>query len=355
MQQVRGKIWGMIFMAVLVGANFAWADDYGKIKGGQLKVGSEEGKAFDIDVSGKAKFAVYADVKAGDACKDDDAGKMILGNKPNPDQHHLPLVCYQGKWSMVAFLGGANGKLAHCQEGEFLTLNKDYTAVCKAVAVAPVQQEKQGEVPNLICYKTWVKLQSPYSMDCPMAYSLDLTAANDFKSMGTQFSNYKFSLKAWAQNNHLSVPYSTIKAALTQNDYKGSFEKTYDVNPDKVKFPYVILARLKKGVNIGKTLTLTTSNSDRQIVLGSGVNHYSMLIINRYKDKSGYRYEVLGAYFRDTSTNDEFKEGYYRKIRLNEGEVPVAIKVEYDWTGQSDREQIAGVEEDTALIFEFQG
>ncbi len=357
MQHVRGKIWGMVLIVSLM-ANFAWADDYGKMKGGQLSVGNEEGKSFDIDISGKAKLAVYADVKAGDACKGDDAGKMILGNKPHPDQHYLPLVCYQGKWAMVALItgannNGANGKLTPCQEGEFLTLNSDYTISCKSVVVSA--GEKDAAVENLMCYKSNVKLQSPYSIDCPMAYSQDLTQANDFSSMGTRFKDYKFSLKAWAQSNNLSVAYDKIKTELMKDNNKGSFEKIYDVHPDKVKFPYVILARLKQGVNIGKTLTLTTSNDDRQIVLGSGVNQYTMVIINRHQEKSGYRYEVLAAYFRDTSTSDEFKEGFYHKIRLQEGEVPATLKVEYGWTGQDDHEPIAGVGDNAALIFEFQG
>ena len=330
----------------------AMAADIGMIAGKQLKIGSDEVKVL-VDPNSHFNLANVG-VKAGDSCQQASPGALVLSN----DQRPLPLVCYDGKWHKITPLSAINEVVDNCGDNSFLTV-KNGTLKCQPVAVSNntnvtynTNVVANDDIENLSCYKSWVKLQSPYSIDCPMAYSQNLTAANDFKSMGTKFDNYKFSLSQWAKNGKLSVGDDVIRPALANDGNKGRYEKVYEIDPAKTQFPYAVLARLENGVNVGKTLTLKTSDENRRIVLGSEANHYSMFIISREGTEGNYRYSILAAYFRDTSTDDEFKEGYYHKIRLKDGEVPKSIKVEYEWTGNG---VINNMGKDSGLIFEFQG
>ena len=313
--------WEALLLLGLVTA--AEGADYGQINGRELKVGDGDKVNVEVDAASQFKLA-HTGAQVGHACQD--AGALVN------DDSGLPLLCYNGKWSRLLPL--SVDQMVDCLANEFVTI-KGHEFVCRPFNLG--KEEKTDALENLICYKPWERGNSPFSAECPMAYAADLTSALDFKNIQANAKNgfgYKFSLNDWARNGHLKYDGATIANELRNDGDKGSFER--EISLASVNLPYFLLARLEKGGNVGKTITLVTSNQERVIELSSSVNQYSMFALNKKTVEGKDRYQVLAAYFRDTSTNDEFKDGYYKLITLAEGEVPQQIIVRYEYTGDGE-------------------
>jgi hypothetical protein len=229
--------------------------------------------------------------------------------------------------------------------------------VCKLVAVSNtvINNTVNNPAPaavgeSLLCFKDAKRGVSPKSTECAMEYVDYLTNAVDFNSIQDGiFPSRKLDAKYWKKHEVASK--NDLNKAL--NKTQGSWQHDITLNSAEMNFPYVVAARLNKGKNVSKTIELKTSKDDRVFSLGSGIDQYSMFIINKQLVGGAIRYQVLGAYFRDVDDPHEFKDGYYRLITLDVGETPQKITVTYEFDGDENKDVVKSI--GSAGVYVFNG